>query len=240
VRKENLEQASLMMVEPVTLAEIQALVPEGTTFLEYLVTESEVVLWVVDRHGARVLRSPVGRQSLNAQVRHFRTAIAKQAPLGDIQRQALALYERLLGAARQEIRGDRLLIVPHGVLHYLPFGALRSPAGRWLVEDFALGTLPSASVLRYLADKGTGASARALVVGNPDLGPNLELPWAQREARMVGDREQEATVLVRGAATEARVKKLVESAGLIHFATHGEFSPSDPLSSALLLVPGDG
>ena len=33
VRKESLEQASLMAVEPVTLSEIQALLPEGTTLL---------------------------------------------------------------------------------------------------------------------------------------------------------------------------------------------------------------
>src|SRR5256712_65457 len=57
---------------------------------------------------------------------------------------------------------------------------------------------------------------------------------------MVGQREREATVLVRGDATEAQAKKLIETAGLIHFATHGELKESDPLSSAILLVPGGG
>lgn len=132
------------------------------------------------------------------------------------------------------------MIVPHAILHYLPFAALRSPAGRWLVEDFALSTLPSASVLRYLVDKGADAPARALVVGNPDLGAGLALPWAEREARMVGQHEREATVLVRADATEGQVKSLLGTAGLVHLATHGELSESDPLSSAILLAPGDG
>ncbi len=240
VRKESLEQASLMAVEPVTLPEIQGLLPEGTTLLEYLVGEGDVILWVVDREHARVVRIAGDRQALVDQVRRFRAAIADQAPLPDIEAQAQALYRRLLGPARSEIRGDRLLIVPHGVLHYLPFAALRSPAGRWLVEDFALGTLPSASVLRYLADKGAAAGDRALVVGNPDVGSGLALRWAEREARMVGQQERGATVLVRGDATEAQVKKLLETTGLAHFATHGELSESDPLSSALLLAPGEG
>jgi len=152
----------------------------------------------------------------------------------------VALYRRLLEPLRREIRGDRVVIVPHGVLHYLPFQALRSPAGRWAVEDFAVSTLPSASVLRYLTDKGTGAPARALVIGNPDLGAELALPWAEREARMVGQREREATVLVQGDATEVQVKKLLDTVGVIHFATHGDLSESDPLSSALLLVGGGG
>ena len=240
VRKESLEQASLMVVEPVTLSEIQGLLPPEVTLLEYLVGDSGVVVWVVERERSTVVMLPGDRQSLITQVRKFRTAITKQAPIGDVQSQARALYRRLLEPARQEIRGTRVVIVPHGVLHYLPFGALRSANGRWLVQDLAVSTLPSASVLRYLADKGTGASSQALVVGNPDLGAELALPWAEREARMVGQREPGSTVLVRGEATEAQVKKLLGGAGVVHLATHGELSEDDPLSSAMLLVPGSG
>jgi CHAT domain-containing protein len=240
VRKENLEQASLMSVEPVTLAEIQRLLPEGTTLLEYETGDRGVVVWVVDREQFTAVRLPGDRRSLVNQVRRFRHAITEQSPLAEVQAQAQGLYHRLLGPARAAIRGQRLLIVPHGVLHYLPFAALRSPAGRWLVEDFALSTLPSASVLRYLVDKGAQAPDRALVVGNPDLGAALALPWAEREARLGGRREHEATVLIGDEATEARVKRAVEKVGLVHFATHGELNEDDPLSSAVLLVPGGG
>ena len=240
VRKESLEQASLMAVEPVTLPEIQRLLPEGTTLLEYQVGEGGVVVWVLDRERFKLVRLPGDRPSLLAQVRRFRTAIAGQAPLAEVLPPARALYDRLLAPARGEIRGDRIVIVPHAILHYLPFAALRSPAGRWLVEDFALSTLPSASVLRYLVDKGSDAPARALVVGNPDLGAGLALPWAEREARMVGRHEREATVLVQADATEEQVKSRLGTVGLVHLATHGELSESDPLSSAILLAPGGG
>jgi CHAT domain-containing protein len=240
VRKESLEQASLMAVEPVTLPEIQGLLPAGTTLLEYQVGDGGLYVWVIDRERFKVVPLPGDRQSLLGQVRRFRAAITSQAAVGDVQVQAQGLYRRLLAPARDEIRGDRVVIVPHGVLHYLPFVALRSPAGRWVVEDFAVSTLPSASVLRYLVDKGAGAPGRTLVVGNPDLGPALALPWAEREARMVGQHERDATVLVRADASEAGVKKVVETVGLVHFATHGELNESDPLSSAVLLVPGGG
>ena len=240
VRKENLEQASLMAVEPVTLAEIQALLPDGTTLLEYLVGDNGVVVWVVDRHRATVVQLPGDRSSLTSQVRRLREAITNQAPIVDVQTQARTLYRRLLEPARKEIHGDRIVIVPHGVLHYLPFTALRSSAGRWVVEEFSVSTLPSASVLRYLADKGASASGPALVVGNPDLGAELALPWAEREARMVARHEQGSTMLVRADATEARVKKLLETAGVVHLATHGDLSENDPMSSAVLLVPGGG
>jgi CHAT domain-containing protein len=232
VRKENREQASLMAVEPVTLAEIQGLLPEGATLVEYLVMDSGVIAWVVDRSQVKLVRLAGDRQSLIGQVRRFRAAITKLAPISDVQTQAQGLSRRLLEPLRRQIRGGRLVIVPHGVLHYVPFAALRSPAGRWVVEDFAVSTLPSASVLRYLTDKGTGASSRALVTGNPNLGAEFAPPWAEREARMVGQREREAT--------EVKVKRLLDTSGVIHFATHGDLSESDPLSSALLLVGGGG
>jgi hypothetical protein len=44
-----------------------------------------------------------------------------------------------------------------------------------------------------------------LVVGNPNLGAELALPWSEREARMIGQREKDATVLVRADATESQV-----------------------------------
>src|SRR3989442_13311545 len=135
VRKENVEQASLMTVEPVTLAEIQGLLPEGTTLVEYLVGVTDIVVWIVERHRARALTVRSARADLVARVRALRTAIADQAPVADIESQATALYDVLLAPARAEIRGSRLLIVPHDVLHYLPFAALRSPIGHWLVED---------------------------------------------------------------------------------------------------------
>ena len=75
---------------------------------------------------------------------------------------------------------------------------------------------------------------------SPFDGAELALPWSEREARMIGQREKDATVLVRADATESQVKKLLATAGVVHLATHGELSEDDPLSSAMLLVPGGG
>ena len=240
IRRESGEQASLMVVEPVTIPEIQQLLPAGTTLLEYLIAEDGAVVWVVDRERVTVVRLPGDRGSLLAQVQRFRSAIAKQEDLPAVEIAATALYRRLLEPARAAIRGDRLVIIPHGVLHYLPWGALRSPAGRWVIEDFTLATLPSASVLRYLPDKDAGVLDGALAVGNPDAGTGLDLRWAEREARVVRDRGHAVTLLLRDQATEAEVKRRLETVGLIHFATHAELDEADPLASALLLVPGGG
>jgi CHAT domain-containing protein len=44
----------------------------------------------------------------------------------------------------------RLLIVPHGVLHYVPFAALIDPEGRFLITKTEVVIAPSASAWRLL------------------------------------------------------------------------------------------
>ena len=49
IRGQNREQASLMAVEPLTLPQVQALLPEGTLLLDYFVTaQQQTLLWTVD------------------------------------------------------------------------------------------------------------------------------------------------------------------------------------------------
>lgn len=241
VRKESPEQASLMSVEPIGLVEVQGLLDTETTLLEYFVTERGALLWVVTRGGAQVLELASGESALAGAVKELRDAIAGHLRPDQVERPATALYETLLSQARPHLRGsNKLIIVPHGVLHYLPWAAVRSPEGKWLVEEYTLVTLPSASVLKYLDQKGRDAGGRVLAIGNPDLGPALELRYAEREARAVGARYPGATVLVRDAATEHSMKALAPEAVVLHLAVHGRLDERDPLSSALLLVPGGG
>lgn len=237
VRRENLEQASMMTMEPATVEGVRRHLPEGVSLLEFLVTPSETFLRMVDAQRLEVLRIPVTRRELVAAVRAFRQAVARRASPLEVETQARNLYDQLVALARAHIRGDRLLIIPNDILHYLPFGALRMPEGRWPPEEFTLATLPSASVPGFLAGKGAAAPGPALAVGNPDVGSALALRYAEREARLVGQRYPGSAILVRGDATEAKAKVLGETATVLHFATHGELDDKDPLSSALLLVP---
>ncbi len=179
-----------MSVEPVNVAELQALLPEGTTLVEYLVSRQ--------RHarlgGRRGRRCAVVRLAVSA-----RAARGRGARLPPRASRARSRCPRprssprrctssSVAPVRPHIKGKRVIVVPHDVLHYLPFGALRSKQGRWLVEDYTLSTLPSASVLKFLEAKRTaGSGGPVLAVGNPDLGSALNLRFAEREARVVAD-----------------------------------------------------
>lgn len=239
VRAEDREQASLMAVEPVSAADVQGLLPQDTALVEYLVTPTETVAWVLRRDSLAVVRLGIPREQLIQQVQGFRRVIAEHGELDALLRQAQALHVTVFQDVAQKLRARRVIIVPHDVLHYLPFAALRTPEARWLVEEYTLTTVPSASVLKYLRGKGENPPARALVVGNPSAGSAAALPFAELEARMVREHFADGTLLVRDDATKESVKTLSTGAGVIHFATHGLLREGDPLSSALVLAGGE-
>ena len=155
----------------------------------------------------------------------------------------------------------RLVIVPDGILHELPFAALRAAA-----DDVPLGAryeialAPSATLwARWRSLPGRRTPAAALVLADPerrvagsataaergggiltealDLGP---LPHARREGRRVRRAVGgESRLLAGHEATEAALKALsLAPFGILHFATHAVADEAYPDRSAVLLEPG--
>src|SRR5262249_5287903 len=78
-------------------------------------------------------------------------------------------------------------------------------------------------------------SLSALVVGDPEQEFAPQLSEAQRESRTVACLYG-TKPLEREAATEEQVRKQIESADIVHFATHGVLDPELPMFSALQLA----
>ena len=149
------------------------------------------------------------------------------------------LYAWLFAPVRKHIRNPRLIVVPHGVLHYLPFGAFRDPqTQRYLIEDYTITYAPSASSLRFLRDKETPVKGKALVIGAP-AGVSPELPGALREAMTVAS-ELRSVPMVGTAAKESLLYELKGDVDLVHIAAHGFYEPDTPLFSRLALAEGNG
>jgi CHAT domain-containing protein len=161
----------------------------------------------------------------------------------------------------------RLVVVPDGPLHRVPFDALRLGDGRYTVEHFAVGTAPSATVTAELWRRPRTASAdarplRLLAFGDPtfarsgerrdgeaaihraafDSGGTLpRLAESGREARLVAAYAPEAVVRLREEASEAYLKRVpLRDFRVIHFATHALVDDGTIAGTALALAPGGG
>jgi CHAT domain-containing protein len=140
------------------------------------------------------------------------------------------LYALLIEPVRCKLAVSRLIIVPHGCLHYLPFHALYDGA-RFLIDDYVVSYAPSATVYHLCASKAPGNGRGSLVMGVQDP----LLPQVGTEVAAVAGSLPDPVVLMDGDATERRLRELGPGSRFIHIATHGSFRQENPLLSSVRL-----
>lgn len=230
------ELASLVTVSPEQAAAIQARLAPDEILLEYFGQGEDLFAFTVTRSEIRAVQLP--RFPLASTVTNFRRSVQNvraDAYLKAGQR----VYDRLIAPVESRLVGKRLTVVPHGPLHYVPFAALHDGSS-FLIDRFDLRILPSASVMRFL-NKSNAPTQELLAFGNPDLGdPSLDLPGAENETRAIDKGWAQSRVLLRQYASESSFKKFAPAFRYLHLASHGQFDPEAPLSSRLLLSPGEG
>ncbi len=237
------EYASLTSVPALQLGDIQKEIPDNTTLISYFVTIFGVHVWVVDKESVEHVR-------LNVSTPQFRritcwafqlarprsgTAIGDDGCEGD-PADANEAYTALVAPLRSKIRNSRLMILPHAELHYVPFAALHDAArGKYLVEEYPISYIPSASTLRFLRKKESDLQGGALVLGDPVAPTQGRLPGAQTEAETVA-KKVHATPKLGDAAQEDLLYEAKDSIDLLHIAAHATYDPTNPLFSAIHLA----
>jgi len=235
------ELASLQDAATIPLSEIRASLPEGSVLLDYYTMRGTIVVAVLSRDELEVVPLTAASQVRKAlgllrfQLDKFRYPPEIVKAMGSSLRDAAEhhlqeLYRDLIAPIRGRLRGDRLIVVPHDFLHYVPFHAL-GERGRALVDDFAVSYAPSASVHHLCAIRPQGAAGGALVMGVPDEGT----PFIRDEVERVAAVLPGAKLFVGAEADEARLKEEGPSSRYVHIATHGLFRYDNPMFSSLQL-----
>ncbi|MEW5976402.1 MAG: CHAT domain-containing protein [Acidobacteriota bacterium] len=174
-------------------------------------------------------------------------------------RERTELFGLLLGSVGTT-QYSRLIIVPDGNLHLLPFDLLINEHGQSLVETHVVTYAPSASsfyLLRTLLTPNEARKPLLAVGGIPaNRKPAAPKQYARRslftlEAKKIGDLTQttaeiraisqlflnEAVVLEGKRATEAALKsEPLDQFRILHFALHGFSDTNIPERTALLLA----
>ena len=199
-----------------------------------------LVAWVLTREGVREAHFPTAlpRADLVKLVEAYRTAlIGRNAGIVTASDQ----IGRLLLAPLQIPAGKRLLIVPHGPLHYLPFQALRLD-GKYLIERNPVALAPSVSIAARLAAHAPQAQSQLLGFGNPTVAASVAapLPGAEREVRALAADFPGARLFFGEQATRANFDEYAPQSQLVHVASHALVDTLDPLHSKVLFTDGNG
>ena len=219
-----------------------------TVVLEYFQAGSELVLFVFDRHRLTTYRLGPIAVVLDL-VDRFRFQVSKfglgdaytsqhaQALVASAESILARLYSVLIDPCADDLANTRqLVIVPHGVLHYLSFHALIDPTGTPLVERVEIAYAPSAAVLasRYESSVAAAPGSRRLLVGVADSA----VPHVDAEIDALKNLFADSTVMLGQDATEQAFRTEAPAADVIHLASHAVFRQDNPLFSAIKLADG--
>ncbi len=225
----------------VSAEDVRACLPPDTLLVEYFAVDGRLWAFVVSEehlHAQELctvtqVRHLMGRWRLL--MGHM--ASSGRARLGAAQRVLAHLYDMLFAPLHEHLSGrSRLYVVPHSVLHYLPFSSLYNRrSGQYLVEECAVARLPSSGLLPLLRARNRHTSeGTPLILGHSHHGM---LPVAVEEARDVAELVWGECYLEEEALGE-RLTRGDTWRPLIHVAAHSVFRADAPLFSAIYLADG--
>jgi CHAT domain-containing protein len=180
-----------------TARQIQDLADDRTLLLVYLLAEPSSFAWTVDRE--RIVSHVLpGRQTIETLARRLAAALPhshERTGGGAAERAARDLSAALLAPLGERLAGHpRLVLLPDGALHLIPFAALPAPAsGDPLLAGHEIVVLPSATVLveqrRRLAGRRPAAGELA-VLADPVFSSTDPRLAGRREGRAAADEER--------------------------------------------------
>ena len=165
---------------------------DGTLLLEYAFTSEIGVAFVLSPRGLSVVLLDLGTRKLRQLLTRWQLNVESAAhalradrPLEPLRANALGhlsgLYQALIAPVAAHLEGvERLIVVPFGPAHGVPFHALFDGA-RHLIERTDVWTSPSSSLFELCAQRVAPTTSEALVMGYS----GGRLPFILDEARSV-------------------------------------------------------
>ncbi len=235
---------------------LSALLPQDSTLLEYFFQDNDLLIFTLhpQQQQAEVTRVagvvarltqellPLFRANIDMAgqllLTHPEHANLHATLETTIQGWSRQLYDILLQPVEAHLpRGGRLMIVPYGPLHLLPFHALFGPQG-YLIERCEVSYLPAASM--FLLQASSAVTRRnnqqshksALVLGHSSGGKLKHIAReAEAVAKLLGTHaylEEQATI--------DQLQRAGEGCSIIHLAAHGKNRAEAPDFSYLQLA----
>lgn len=171
IKRQNARYAAVRYPDPLSLERAQALLDGRTALLSYLIAEDHVFSFILTASAFHAQRLEVAPKVLVGRVQNYVELMARDDGTA-VQYIGCRLYADLVAPLRKQLPAEisQLIIIPDGVLHYLPFESLiadssghlpdarvhqlpgrqGSSSSRYLIEDFTISYAPSATVLSEL------------------------------------------------------------------------------------------
>ncbi len=227
-------------VELTCVSDVQRTLQEGTALIEFYYDRSNLWAFLLDGQSVHVQPLQTNIQTirqLQAQLRGNVAAALTVDPKSPMARNLLHVAHRILKRLHSLLieplmlpHGNlkKLVIVPYGELHYLPFQILFD-GSEFLIQNHEVVVLPAAGLATRTTQK---RNPGALILADSWGG---RLPHTLDEANMV-QRLFDGTLFAGETANRAALHAAPKQ--ILHIATHGEHRLDQPDLSYLQLADG--
>lgn len=226
---------------PVTLQALRAAMPTGTMLVEYFAVRERFVAAMITHDSFQIVPlTPVSRvkeilRMLEFQIAKFRfrgdyLATFKQPLLEATQAHLRELYDELMAPILDGSAARHLIVVPHHVLHYVPFHALYD-GEQYVIDRVQMSYAPSATIYALCHEKVANTDGPSLILGVPDP----QAPLILEEVQAVAGSVPKPELFVGDRASVDTLKEKGPQASVVHIAAHGTFRNDNPMFSRIRL-----
>jgi hypothetical protein len=225
-----------------TVETVQAMLKPDEVLLEYYTIGRRFQVFAISRDDFRIVRDLTTIEEVRSCVKGFNFQVSKfhlqpaylQTRADQLMRATQhhlhQLHRLLIAPVAAQIGQRNLIVVPHQVLHYVPFHALYDGAN-YVIDAHEVVYAPSASVLKICRDRRIQKTDEDLVLAVADD----TTPYIHEEVDALRSLLPNARIFVGQDAKEDKLRQYGPGAGKLHIAAHGIFRADNPMFSSLRL-----
>jgi len=264
IRLSSPAYADLKYPQIITLEQTQKqMLDSKTAFFEYSLGKESSYAFVITKRKFKIFPLPPSKEIKKHVAEYLRAITDKE---NHDFRLGYELFNLLVLPGLDE-KIETLVIIPGGILHYLPFETLISQKDkqRWLVEDYKIAYTPSITSLREIIQHERLGKAKPkkdlLAFGDPFFGTDKEaasrdaskiisstgtfnisrLEYSGLEIEKIASlfKKTKTDTFRRKQASEERLKNLnLRDYKILHFATHCLIDDNKPDRSSIVFSIG--
>jgi CHAT domain-containing protein/predicted negative regulator of RcsB-dependent stress response len=238
---DEVEGATFKAPAPLGIDEIREFMAEDTTILEYFQVGDQLFAAVLTETKIDIIAVTLeSRIKQLVQLLQFQMSKFQLHPeyVKRFERQLLEatcahlkeLHDELVLPVRDKVQTENVVVVPCGVLHYLPFHALFD-GSEYFGDRVCVSYSPSASIFALCQKRVANQEQMFLILAAPDE----RAPFLRDEAQALAQLLPNSKLFLDDQASVECLKHLGGKARFIHIATHAVFRHDNPLFSGLHL-----
>ncbi|WP_405208440.1 CHAT domain-containing protein [Aquimarina sp. LLG6339-5] len=235
----------------VSLEETANQLIKNKALLSYFSTNTDLYLITVEKNKKNIYKIPLSFEDQD-RITRFYSLLSKVniKDIAQIYKTGNSIYNQILRRPLEEIDAKELIIIPDGVLNYLPFEALSASkdVANYLIQEYQISYTNSSTLLREQQNKLKGDKNKLLAYApsfdvadknisqnRPNFGPLL---YNKDEVDQI-TKFFDGKAITGDNASLTSFSEDSQTYNMLHFATHAATNDEYPDYSYLAFAPDD-